>query len=91
MGKKKYTFEKAVKRYNDLMFDLGLEFLSIGTRFSEDTDNWNIRDLVAEADYQLSCYFESGNACAEMRYSEDAYERQSWRSSVGKLTRFINH
>ena len=91
MGKKQYTFEKAVKRYNDMMFDLGLEFLTIGTRFSEDTDGWTIRDLVAEADYQLSCYFEDGNACGEMRHSEDEYERKAWRSTVGRLTRFINY
>ena len=91
MGKKQYTFEKAVKRYNDMMFDLGLEFLTIGTRFSENTDNWTIRDLVAEADYQLSCFFEAGMSQADMRDSEDEYERKMWRSDVGKLTRFINY
>ena len=91
MGKKQYTFEKAVKRYNDMMFDLGLEFLTIGTNYSEDTDNWNIRDLVAEADYQLSCYFEAGMSQEEMRDSEDEYERKRWRSEVGKFTRFINY
>ena len=91
MGKKQYTFEKAVKRYNDIMNDLGLEHNTIGTRLSEGTENWNIRDLIAEADYQLSCYYEDGHCCGELRYSDDAYERQMWRRDVGRLTRFINY
>ena len=91
MGKKQYTFEKAVKRYNDLMFGMCLEHLTIGTNYSENTEGWNIRDLVAEEDYQLSCFFEDGNACEELRHSEDEYERKMWRSDVGRLTRFINY
>ena len=91
MGKKQYTFEKAVKRYNDMMFDLCREYLTLGTNYSQGTEGWNIRDMVAEADYTLSCYFEDGNANAELRDSDDEYERKMWRSEVGKLTRFINY
>lgn len=85
---KNYNFEKAVKRYNNIMFDICREHLTIGTRFSEDTDGWNIRDLVAECDYQLSCYYEGGHSNADMRYG-DTEERKAWRSETGKLERFI--
>ena len=90
MGKKQYTFEKAVKRYNDIMYDLCREYLTIGTDFSEHTDGWNIRDLVAEADYQLSCYYEDGHCNGDMRYGEPE-EQKMWRREVGRLTRFINY
>lgn len=85
---KNYNFEKAVKRYNDIMYDICREHLTIGTRFSEDTDGWNIRDLVAECDYQLSCYYEGGHSNADMRYG-DADERKAWRRETGRLERFI--
>lgn len=85
---KNYNFEKAVKRYNDIMDSICREHLTIGTRFSEDTDNWNIRDLVAECDYQLSCYYEGGHCNADMRYG-DAEERKAWRRETGRLERFI--
>lgn len=85
---KNYNFEKAVKRYNDIMLDICREHLTIGTRFSEDTDGWNIRDLVAECDYQLSCYYEGGHSNADMRYG-DAEERKAWRRETGRLKRFI--
>ncbi len=87
---KNYSFEKAVKRYNDIMNSICREHLTIGTRLSEDTDNWNIRDLVAECDYQLFCYYEGGHGNADMRYSSDLNERKAWRSETGRLQRFIN-
>lgn len=84
----KFNEKKAKKRYNDLMECLALEHLTIGTCFSESTDGWNIRDMVAEADYQLSCYYESGHVNEEMRRG-DEYDRKMWRSETGKLKRFI--
>lgn len=86
---KKLNMESAIKRYNGLMMDTCHEHVTIGTNFSEGTDNWNLRDMVAECDYHLSCYFESGHWNCEMRYSEDEVERKLWRSEVGKLKRFI--
>ena len=82
-------FDKAVKRYNDIMMSLCYEHVTIGTRYSEGTENWNIRDMVAECDYVLSCYFEGGHLRAEMRHSEDTEARKLWRSETGKLKRFI--
>ena len=85
----KFDFEKAVKRYNGIMMDVCAEHVTIGTDFSENTEGWNIRDMVAECDYWLSCYTEGGHSRAEMRYGDED-ERKAWRSETGKLSRFID-
>lgn len=86
---KNLNMEKAIERYNDLMFSLCYEHNTIGTSYSESTDGWNLRDMVAETDYVLSCYFESGHINADMRYSDDEEERKAWLSETGRLKRFI--
>lgn len=84
----KLNMEKVVERYNGIMYDLCLEHLTIGTRFSENTEGWNLRDMVAEADYNLSCYYESGHCRCDDRFlSKDEYK--TWLSETGKLKRFI--
>lgn len=85
----KMNIEAATKRYNDIMYDICREHLTIGTELSEDTDGWTIRDMVAECDYQLSTYYECGHCNEEMR--RDGEEgRKMWYSETGKLKRFIN-
>lgn len=79
---------QAVRRFNGIMMNIGYEHNTIGTCFSEDTDDWNLRDLVAEADYTLSTYYENGHVNADMRYGEPD-ERKMWRSETGRLKRFI--
>lgn len=86
---KKLNMATAIKRYNDIMMNIGYEHNTIGTVYSEDTDNWNLRDMVAECDYTLSCYYEDGHCNAEMRYSDDPEERRMWKSETGRLQRFI--
>ena len=86
---KKLNMESALKRYNDLMYDLCREHNTIGQSLSEDTSEWNLRDMVAECDYELSTYYEVGHCNEEMRHSYDEEERKMWRSEVSKLTRFI--
>lgn len=85
---KNFDFEKAVKRYNGIMMDICVEHVTIGTDFSENTEGWNIRDMVAECAYWLSCYYEGGHSRAEMRYGDED-ERKAWRSDTGKLSRFV--
>lgn len=87
---KTLNLEKAIKRYNDIMMGIGYEHNTISTHFSENTENWNLRDLVSEAQYTLDCYYEDGHSNAELRYSDDEYERKLWRSETGKLKRFID-
>ena len=86
---KKLNLETAIKRYNSIMQSIGYDHLTIGTSLSEDTDGWNIRDMVAECDYVLGTYFEDGHCNAEIRYSDDADDRKAWWSETGKLKRFI--
>ena len=81
--------EKAIKRYNDIMGIICAEHVQIGTRFSEDTEGWNIRDMVAEADYWLSCYYEEGHCRCDDRF-ESPEEYKVWVKETGYLKRFIN-
>ena len=60
--------EKAIAKYNTIMNYIGYEHNTIGTKFSEDTDNWNLRDMVAEIDYVLSTYYEDGHINYEMQF-----------------------
>lgn len=83
--------KSAVKKYNDIMRTIGYEYNTIGTRLSEETETWNLRDMVAECDYTLSTYYEDGHCNADMRFSRYDDERKMWVSEVGKLKRFINH
>ena len=67
---KTLNIASATKRYNSIMNDLGYEHNTIGTDFSENTDNWNLRDMVAECDYVLGTFYEEGHANNEGRYLE---------------------
>ncbi len=94
-------FEEAKKQYNKLMNSLGLEFLTIGTDFSENTDDWTLRDMVSEAQYQLDVCYEDDNDNAAGRtvagymdlYSvsrEDAEEvHAEWLNKTRALRAFI--
>lgn len=72
------------------MNEICCEHLTIGTSYSENTDGWNIRDMVAEADYQLHMYYEDGTNQSMMKTSDDEWDRKSWYSETGKLKRFID-
>lgn len=80
------NIDKAIQRYNQIVCSIGYEHISIGTEFSENTEHWNIRDMVAECDYILSTYYEEGHANEELRHIG---ERKMWVSETGKLKRFI--
>lgn len=86
---KRLNMETAIRRYNNIMEVIGYEHNTIGTWFSEGTDNWNLRDMVAEADYTLSTYYEDGHCNGGMRYSDEPDERKMWKSETGRLQRFI--
>lgn len=86
---KQLHMESVIKRYNGIMNDLCYEHNTIGERLSENTEKWNLRDMVAECDYVLSTYYEDGHCNEELRHSDDADERKMWRSHTGRLRRFI--
>jgi hypothetical protein len=91
------TEPKLVKRWNSVMEDIGCEHITINTRLSELESNkayYQIEDgisigwMISEAEYWLSCYYESGNVrCDDRFYDEDCYK--TWVSETGKLKRLI--
>ena len=91
---KNLNMKTATKRYNDIMYSLCLDHLTVHEKNSKaeagsEAKGWNLRDMVAEADYQLGLYYEEGTNAGEMRYSDYESERKAWRSESGKLKRFI--
>ena len=95
-------FEAAKQQYNKIMNDIGCEFVTLGTSYSENTENWTIRDMVSEAQYHLECCYEDGNANAEARnisFLMDAYgmseeiaraDHAEWVRKTRRLRAFIN-
>lgn len=52
------------------MNDLCYEHNTIGERLSENTENWNLRDMVAECDYVLGTFYEDGHANNDGQYPD---------------------
>ena len=85
---KHLNVENAIKRYNRIMNSICREHLTIGERLSEDTEDWNLRDMVSECQYQLDTYYECGHCNEDMRRGDED-DRKAWRSETGMLSRFI--
>lgn len=82
--------KSSVNKYNEIMEILGYEYNTIGTLLSENTESWNLRDMIAECDYVLSTYYECGHCNYDLRYGDENC-RKEWMTEVGMLKRFINH
>lgn len=69
MATKKTAFEEAVQKYNRIMINVGCEFNTIGikgwTEHPEEKEQWTLRDMIAEIDYQLGTHYEGGHSNAE--------------------------
>lgn len=81
MKQVKSDFDKAVKKYDELISEFYYEEDTV----KETHKNWNLRDLVSEMDYCLSRYYKEGNANFDAR--KDNYKE--WLSDVKKMKRFI--
>lgn len=79
------NIEKAIKRYNEVMHLIGCEHLTIGEELSEGTANWNLRDMVAECDYQLMTFYEEGHPNYNL-VNNDILE---WLTETDQLFAFI--
>lgn len=82
------SFNKIVERYNKLMATIGYEHSSIETEYSENTEGWGVKEMVAECEYYLSTYYEGGHMNNELIRGGQG-EKNEWRSHTGKLKRFI--
>ena len=93
----KVNNQKLINRWNNIMNDIGCEYLTIGTRLSElevqkkyyGVENGiTIKWMLKEAEYWLSCYYETGHCRCDDRYlGEEEYK--IWVSETGKLKRLI--
>ena len=93
----KINNEKLVKRWNNVMNDIGCEYLTIGGSLSEldchktyygIEKGISVEWMLKEAKYWLSCYFEDGNVrCDDRKLGEEEYK--VLLSESGKLKRLI--
>lgn len=77
--------EKAIVRYNGIMNATCYEHLTIGTDYSENTENYGYQEMVEECEYLLSTYYEGGHVNEELRRDDN----KLWCSHTAKLKRFI--
>lgn len=83
---KHLNIEKAIERYNNICFNHIAEEAS-----TYENSNWNLRDIVAEADYWLSTFYDEGHEhymMIDANYADEE-SRKEWRAATGKLKRFI--
>ena len=89
--------QKLVNRWNDVMNSICCEHVAIGTNLSEleshgsynRIDNSISTDwMIKEAQYWLSCYYESGHIRCDERFEDEQYYK-IWVSETGKLKRLI--
>lgn len=76
---------QVINRYNDLMIELGYPGNTIGTEFSDGTDQWTLRDMVAEVDYIKNTFYERGHINNKMR-TEDP---KQWLRYADRLRYFV--
>lgn len=97
------TNPKIVKRWNGLMWTMGLEHEELPTSADDDLfyseaarerKHYGIEDgvtygyFINELEYWLSCYYEEGHCRCDDRFlSKEDYK--VWVSETGKLKRFI--
>ena len=69
--------QTAIKKYNALMYRLALDHNTIGTRLSEHTEEWNLRDMVSECQYQLDQFSEYGTCQWESLHALDDIDKDT--------------
>lgn len=88
-----------VRRWNSVMNSICLEHLTIGETLSElenDKHYYDIEDgitigwMLKEAEYHLSCYYESGHLRCDMKHDKEEGGYNLWLSETKKLQRLIS-
>jgi hypothetical protein len=84
---------KGVKAYNKLMFHLGMEYDTIGTKYTEDPErrsDWNLRDLVSEVQYWLDFYLDPNSSYYENAHDpdDDGY-KEVYKKDISMMRAFI--
>ena len=93
----KINNEKLVARWNNVMYSICCEHITINTNLSELESHkqyYGIKSgitvewMIKEAEYWLSCYYESGHCRCDDRFIDDDNYKM-WLSETGKLKRLI--
>lgn len=85
---------KAITQYNNIMWDICREHNTIGTSLSENTENWNLRDMVSEMQYTLDIYNDPD--CLPWQDAHDPYQPphkpwlKEWQKEKARMKRFID-
>lgn len=89
---------RATARYNSIMWDAGYEFATVGETLSKNTEGWNLRDMVSEAQYVLDLWqspdciwyqdAHAGGCISDPDELRAAYKY--WYGTIQRLKRFIN-
>lgn len=91
--------KKTVNQWNDLMCDLGLEYLMItdtselvtNKEYYNITENISAEWMIEELNYWLSCYYEEGNCrCDDRLLGKEEYNTWKYETqSIKKLITFL--
>lgn len=91
---RKPNMKTATKRYNNIMFDIAREHNTIGTSFSENTEKWNLRDMVSEMQYTLDLWNDETSLAWEDAHdgSQPAWKPwyREWQNEKARMKRFID-
>lgn len=83
------NLKKARERFNSVMSSIGCEQMVLDENYcNEEGIPWDIKMMVKEAEYWLSCYYEVGNVRCDDRFTGKE-EYKVWVSETGMLKRFI--
>lgn len=82
-------YRNAKRRYNRLMRKAGYPEFTVDTIDSVGTDNWNLRDLVAECDAKMELYKEDGHPKCLLHTSSNPEERKMWSSEYSGFKNFV--
>ena len=88
--------DKIIKRYNNLMYSLGREHVTIGTEDTEEpesTNKWNLRDMVSEVQYWLDSWQSDDSIYREAAYDTSLPDHKEvysqYRNDLARMERFI--
>ena len=94
---KELNMKSAIRRYNDIMECIGREHNTIGTRFSENTGSWNLRDMVSEMQYTLDIWndpdciaWQDAHDESQPIYNGRPEWLYNWQKEKARMRRFIN-
>lgn len=71
-----------IEYYNRLVTEAGFSDRTMGSQY---TENWNLRDMVAEMDYIRSTFYEPGHVNNKMRTGDP----KAWLSFIDRIGYFL--